>query len=151
MSNESSLSVTSTAYLTLHYRLADLNGVDIVTTFHGNPATLQLGAGQLAPFLEAQLLGLPEGVHRTSILSPENAYGESNPDLIRMVSRLTLELNNAANRQLSVGDTVEFMAPGGGRFTGILKEAGGDGAWFDFNHPLAGKSLIFEAKIIAIL
>ncbi len=49
------------AYLTLHYRLASLDGNDIVTTFNGNPATLQISSGQLAPFLEQCLLGLPEG------------------------------------------------------------------------------------------
>jgi FKBP-type peptidyl-prolyl cis-trans isomerase SlpA len=44
--------VTASAYLTLHYRLASLDGADIVSTFNENPATLQLGQGQLAPFLE---------------------------------------------------------------------------------------------------
>ncbi|MFX6794129.1 hypothetical protein ABTH15_20120, partial [Acinetobacter baumannii] len=53
--------VTENAYLTLHYRLASLDGEDIVSTFNENPATLQFGQGQLAPFLEACLLGLPEG------------------------------------------------------------------------------------------
>jgi FKBP-type peptidyl-prolyl cis-trans isomerase SlpA len=42
---------------------------DIVSTFNENPATLQFGQGQLAPFLEACLLGLPEGTHQTFELS----------------------------------------------------------------------------------
>ena len=37
--------VTPSAYLTLHYRLASQDGNDIVTTFNGNPATLQIGSG----------------------------------------------------------------------------------------------------------
>jgi FKBP-type peptidyl-prolyl cis-trans isomerase SlpA len=57
--------VTDSAYLTLHYRLATADGADIVTTFNGNPATLMLGQGQLAPFLEQKLIGLPEGSHET--------------------------------------------------------------------------------------
>jgi FKBP-type peptidyl-prolyl cis-trans isomerase SlpA len=32
-----------------------------------------------------------------------------------------------------------------------LQSINEEGAWFDFNHPLAGKQLSFEAEIIAIL
>jgi FKBP-type peptidyl-prolyl cis-trans isomerase SlpA len=53
--------VTKDAYLTLHYRLATLNGEDIITTFKESPATLQMGTGQLAPELELSLIGLAEG------------------------------------------------------------------------------------------
>lgn len=56
--------VNASAYLTLHYRLATLDGTDIVSTFAGNPATLMLGQGQLAPQLEELLIGLPEGTHK---------------------------------------------------------------------------------------
>ena len=65
MSNAQPPVVTASAYLTLHYRLATVDGADIVTTFNGTPATLMLGQGQLAPVLEELLLGLPEGTHKT--------------------------------------------------------------------------------------
>ncbi|MGV3653315.1 MAG: peptidylprolyl isomerase, partial [Noviherbaspirillum sp.] len=51
MSNPSLPVVTEAAYLTLHYRLASMDGRDIVSTFEGTPATLQLGSGQLVPAL----------------------------------------------------------------------------------------------------
>ncbi len=143
--------VTNAAYLTLHYRLASRDGVDIVTTFQGNPATLQLGKGQLAPFLEACLIGLPEDVHQTFELGPENAFGPRNPELIQTVSRTTLDENSTPDAQYAIGDLVDFAAPGGGRFAGILREINAVNALFDFNHPLAGQSLRFEVKIIGIL
>ena len=65
--------VTADAYLTLHYRLAAVDGVDIISTLNGNPATLQLGGGQLAPFLENSLIGLPEGSKGVFELAPEAA------------------------------------------------------------------------------
>jgi FKBP-type peptidyl-prolyl cis-trans isomerase SlpA len=83
--------VTASAYLTLHYRLSSQDGVDIVSTFGENPATLQLGQGQLAPFLEACLIGLEEDAHRSFDLSPEQAFGPRNPELFQRVSRATLE------------------------------------------------------------
>lgn len=151
MSQSETPVVTEAAYLTLHYRLASADGTDIVTTFKDNPATLQLGTGQLAPFLEACLLGLPEGAHRTFDLSPDQAFGPRNPDLIQRVSRTTLKENSQLGEEYTVGDLVEFAAPGGGKFAGVLRDIDADGAVFDFNHPLAGQNLQFEVSIIGIL
>jgi FKBP-type peptidyl-prolyl cis-trans isomerase SlpA len=151
MSNSQQLLVSDSAYLTLHYRLASVDGADIVSTFHENPATLQLGTGQLAPFLESCLIGLPEGAHQTFDLSPDNAFGQRNPDLIQKISRATLNENSPEDHQYAIGDLVDFAAPGGGRFAGVLLDINDDDAVFDFNHPLAGQTVKFEVKIIGIL
>ncbi|MGZ5817196.1 MAG: FKBP-type peptidyl-prolyl cis-trans isomerase [Burkholderiaceae bacterium] len=151
MSNLPHIRVTEAAYLTLHYRLASMDGNDIVSTFQDGPATLQLGTGQLAPFLEECLMGLPEGVHQTFELAPEKAFGPRNQELIQWVTRATLDQNSQHGEQYTVGDVVEFAAPAGGRFAGVLREINAEGALFDFNHPLAGQSLKFEVKIIGIL
>ncbi|WP_293777484.1 FKBP-type peptidyl-prolyl cis-trans isomerase [uncultured Oxalicibacterium sp.] len=139
------------AYLTLHYRLASEQGEDIVSTFADNPATLQLGAGQLAPFLEDCLLGLAEGAHTVFHLTPEQAFGARNPELLRRLSRETLAQNSTPHEQYAIGDLVEFAAPGGGRFAGMLCEIDEESALFDFNHPLAGQNVQFEVKIIGVL
>ncbi len=123
----------------------------MITTFQGNPATLMLGQGQLAPFLEERLLGLPEGAHEIFELAPENAFGPRNPELVQRVSRATLDENSAFDADYRIGDLVDFAAPSGGRFAGVLREIDADGALFDFNHPLAGQSVRFEVKIIGIL
>ena len=151
MPNASLPLVTPSAYLTLHYRLATADGTDLITTFAGNPATLMLGQGQLAPFLEDALIGMAEGEHRTFDLAPGQAFGERNAELVRDVSRATLEDNSAPGADYRIGDLVDFAAPGGGRFAGILRELRDDGATFDFNHPLAGQSLKFEVKLISVL
>lgn len=139
------------AYLTLHYRLASLDGNDIVSTFNGNPATLQIGSGQLAPFLEDCVLGLPEGAEHSYTLKPEEAFGERNPDLVQRISRDTLAENSQLGEEYKVGDVVEFAAPEGGRFAGVLLEINNEDALFDFNHPLAGQTLKFDIRIIGIL
>lgn len=151
MSNLPHPLVSEASYLTLHYRLASSDNVDIVSTFQDGPATLQLGTGQLAPFLEACLIGLPEGVQQTFELPPEKAFGPRNPDLVQWVSRATLAQNSQLGEEYSIGDLVEFAAPGGGQFAGVLREMKEGDALFDFNHPLAGQPLKFEVKIIGIL
>lgn len=151
MSNALAPVVTDAAYLTLHYRLAAMDGTDIVSTFQDSPATLQLGTGQLAPFLEACLIGLPEGAHQVFDLAPGQAFGPRNPDLIQRVSRSTLKDNSQLGEEYAIGDLVEFTAPNGGRFAGVLREIDEESALFDFNHPLAGQPVKFEVKIIGIL
>lgn len=151
MPNATPAIVTPSAYLTLHYRLATADGTDLITTFGGNPATLMLGQGQLAPFLEDALIGMPEGEHKTFELEPGQAFGQRNPELVRDVSLATLEENSAPGNEYRVGDLVDFAAPAGGRFAGVLRELRDDGATFDFNHPLAGQALKFEVKLISVL
>ncbi len=143
--------ITKSSYVTLHYRLSSVDCINIVTTFHSSPATLQCGAGQLAPFLEACLIGLAEGEEQTFELAPEMAFGMRNPELIKWVSRATLEQNSKPDEEYKVGDLVNFNAPNGGSFVGMLSEINAEKMLFDFNHPLAGKSLKFEVKIIGVL
>ena len=143
--------ITEGSFLTLHYRLSSQQGDSIVSTFDENPATLQIGAGQLAPFLEQRLMGLAEGTHTVFELSPEQAFGPRNPELIKWVSLATLRDNSDADADYAVGDMVDFAAPGGGRFAGVLRELGEQDALFDFNHPLAGQHVKFEVRIIGVM
>jgi FKBP-type peptidyl-prolyl cis-trans isomerase SlpA len=71
--------------------------------------------------------------------------------MVQAVSRATLDDNSAPGADYVVGDLVDFAAPGGGRFAGVLREFTDTGAIFDFNHPLAGKALTFEVKLISVL
>jgi FKBP-type peptidyl-prolyl cis-trans isomerase SlpA len=151
MSSVATPVVQDDSYLTLHYRIAAPDGADIVNTFEGTPATLQLGGGQMAPTLEQALLGMSVGERRRIDLAPEQAFGPRNPELLQRVSMKTLQENSNFGEEYSVGDLVEFNAPSGGRYAGILRELGDGWALFDFNHPLAGQPIVFEVQIIGIL
>jgi FKBP-type peptidyl-prolyl cis-trans isomerase SlpA len=140
------------SFLTLHYRLAGPDGADVVTTFNDKPATLTLGAGQLAPAIEARLLGLAEGVRTTLELAPGEAFGERNPAMLQKLARQVLKDMGDPQAEYFVGDVVEFPTPdGAGRFAGVVRELGEDWLLFDFNHPLAGQPVSFEVQIIGVL
>jgi FKBP-type peptidyl-prolyl cis-trans isomerase SlpA len=143
--------VQSGSHLTLHYRLSLADGSDVVNTFADKPATLLLGAGQLAPLLEDILIGMKTGDHSVFQLVPEKAFGPRNPELIQRVSMATLRANSMVGEDFTPGDLIEFNAPGGGRYAGVLKEVNETSAVFDFNHPLAGQALTFEVQVIGIL
>jgi FKBP-type peptidyl-prolyl cis-trans isomerase SlpA len=141
----------------LHYRLALYRGEDvepistIIDTFCDRPATLLVGAGQIAPPLEEILIGMKVGCRDVFRLEPDQAFGAYNPALLQHVSRSTLREHGVVEENLSAGDWVEFNAPTGGRYAGVFKEMNDLSALFDFNHPLAGQSLLFEVHILGIL
>ena len=142
------------SFLTLHYRLAGPDGVAIINTFGGKPATLSLGSGQLSPAIEQHLIGLPEGTHTTFELAAGAAFGERNPELLQTVARKLLNELGDPSEQYKVGDVVQFPTPDGtGQYAGSVLQAGGSGdaVQFDFNHPLAGQSVTFEVHVIGVL
>ena len=124
------LTVLPNSYLTLNYRLTLPNGDDFINTFVDRPATVLMGSGQL---------------------TPEESFGERKEDLVQWVSLQALKEGRDDDVEFHPGDVIEFNAPGGAQYAGVLQSINEEGAWFDFNHPLAGRPVTFEAEIIAIL
>ena len=140
------------SFLTLHYRLAGPDGADVVNTFAGQPATLSLGAGQLAPAMEQRLLGLPEGVRQVFDLPAGEAFGDRNPQMLQRVKLSLLHELGDPDAAYQVGDVVQFPTPAGdGSYAGVVRDAGDDWLLFDFNHPLAGQPVTFEVHVIGVL
>ena len=140
------------AFLTLHYRLAGPQG-DVVNTFAGPPATLTLGAGSLAPVLEARLLGLAEGARATFEVPAGEAFGQRNPDMVPWLPRKELDELDDPDATYAVGEVLELARPDGqGTFAGVVLAVRDDGALqLDFNHPLAGRPVSFEVQIIGVM
>lgn len=140
------------SFLTLHYRLRGPDGADVVNTFGGQPATLSLGAGQLAPAMEQRLLGLTEGAQAAFELGPGEAFGPRNPELMQRVRLALLHEMGDPQALYEVGDVVQFPTPDGqGAYAGVVREVGEGWLLFDFNHPLAGKPVRFEVRLLGVL
>ena len=140
-------SVRPDSYLTLHYRITTVEGDEFLSTFDMSPATLQMGSGQLADNLESCLIGLPAGETFVFELEPGDAFGNHNPRLVERIALAALP----SGMELKENSVVEFSAPNGATFAGFLREMDGTSALFDFNHPLAGRPIRFEVRIIGIL
>ncbi len=154
-STSASATVGPNSYLTLHYRIDLLTGPAagsvFANTFDGRPATLQMGMGQWAPGMEQPLLGRAEGERFTFDLPAVDAYGDRNPELLQWVTRAMMAQNADPESQFEAGDMVEFSAPNGSRYSGVLKELGETRALFDFNHPLAGADVRVEVSLIGVM
>lgn len=147
--------IQSGSFLTLHYRLSGPAG-DVVNTFTAAPATLTLGTGELAPAVEARLIGLPEGIHTTIELAAGEAFGPRSLDMQQWMARQVLTDMGDASETYVVGDVIKFPTPdGNGEFAGVIQEFRsddkGDAVLFDFNHPLAGQPVMFEVQVIGVL
>jgi FKBP-type peptidyl-prolyl cis-trans isomerase SlpA len=140
------------SFLTLHYRLAGPDGGDVVNTFGAQPATLSLGTGELAPAMEARLLGMPEGARDSFELAAGEAFGARNPELLQRVARALLVEHGDEDASYAVGDVVQFPTPDGrGAYAGVVREVGAESLLLDFNHPLAGRPVTFEVELIGVL
>jgi FKBP-type peptidyl-prolyl cis-trans isomerase SlpA len=140
------------SFLTLHYRLSGPEGVAFVDTFGAQPATLSLGTGELAPAMEARLIGLGEGSEESFALAAGEAFGERSDELVQRVQRRMLDAHGDSDGDYQVGDVVRFPTPDGqGSFAGVVRGVDADTLVFDFNHPLAGRPVTFDVKLIGIL
>ena len=135
------------SYIALHYRVANSDDVELVSTFGGGPATMLLGTGELAPPLEQCLIGITPGERHVFLLEPDQAFGAHNPGLVQRVGVGDLP----ANASPELHGMIEFASPAGDKFTGVVRELDSETVLVDFNHPLAGKSIRFEVEVLGIM
>ena len=141
-----STTIQPDSLVTLHYRITLDNGQPLISTFEGTPATLQLGNGELLPSLEKLLTGLESGSEQAFDLQAEEAFGAWRPELVERVQR-----RNMPEEQIEAMSIMEFTAPDGSRYSGLVREIDDESALIDFNHPLAGKRIRFEVRVVGIM
>jgi FKBP-type peptidyl-prolyl cis-trans isomerase SlpA len=140
-----SQTVAADSLVTLHYRIAQPDGQPLLSTFEATPATLKLGAGEMLPAIERLIVGLPVGARHAFDLAAEDAFGPHRPELVERVRR-----EHLPSQDIEAMSVMEFTAPDGSRYSGLVREIDGTAALVDFNHPLAGKPIRLEIEIIGI-
>lgn len=109
------------------------------------PMTYVHGSGQLIPGLERVLEGREQGERMGVDVPPEQAYGQWNPEAVRVVP--ISEFENPQN--LKEGARVRGKA-NGKEFEASITEVGDERITLDLNHPLAGKTLKFDVEILDV-
>ncbi len=113
---------------------------------HGAPLEFEMGAGQVIPGFEDAVKGMEKGEEKTFSLEPADAYGEHNPELIKDVPRDQIP----AEQEPEPGMMLITELPNGARLPAVITEVTEDTVTIDLNHPLAGKVLTFEIKIVDV-
>lgn len=132
--------------ITMHFALKLSEEQEVDSTFDKEPATFVLGDGNLLPGFEERLIGLTTGDSKSFTVPPEKAFGQSNPQNMQSMKRSDFPVD----MPVSPGLMVSFADAQGAELPGVISEIEGDWVTVDFNHPLAGKELIFKVQILEV-
>ena len=136
--------------VTLHFELRLPTGEVIDSNFDAEPATLSIGDGNMLPGFEQVLLGLKAGVEKTVTVPAENGFGQSNPDNMQTFPREQLAGVCENVGDLVPGAVLSFADAARGELPGVVVAVSDTEVEVDFNHPLAGRDIVFRVSIVSI-
>ena len=129
----------------LHFALHLESGEEIDTPRRSDPAMFTVGDGSLLPGFEAVIIGMRAGDDAQILIEPEDAFGRHREENVQVLRRDRF----GADIVLEVGLMVSFDGPGG-ELPGVVREVMEEHVEVDFNHPLAGRRIVFDVSIIDV-
>jgi FKBP-type peptidyl-prolyl cis-trans isomerase SlpA len=130
----------------MHYSISLTNGAEIESSFGDEPVDVTLGRGQLTEGMELALFGLKEGDSQTLTLTPEQCFGYRDDANIH---NMTLA-DFPNDLKPEPGLAFWFDTADGDDLPGTVLSVKDNIVEVDFNHPLAGQSLVFCVEILDI-
>ena len=130
-----------------HYAVRE-NGGEPVESSHdrGEPLAFLIGTGMLIPGLEKALTGHEAGERFDVTVEPAEAYGERREDFTQRVPKKYFR----DAEQLKPGMMTVLSVSGGGQRQVTVQKVGSSVIDVDLNHPLAGKTLVFDVEIVDV-
>lgn len=129
----------------LHFSVSLENGIEIDNTrVRAEPVSLVIGDGNLLPGFENSLIGLRAGDRRTVHLQPEDAFGPWNPENVQKFDTVKFA------QRPEIDQMIEFEDKAKTTLAGVVKSVNDDIVEVDFNHPLAGRNVVFEVEIMRV-
>ncbi len=130
----------------VHYKGTLEDGTVFDSSEGREPLQFTVGSGEVIPGFDVAVTGLEAGESRTTTIPADQAYGPHHPDRMIEVSREGMPPDFKPN----IGNVVQLTDPQGQPLQATVKEINETVIKFDANHPLAGKDLTFEIKVMAI-
>ena len=147
MSLEIPIPIGPGARVRMHFALSLTDGTLAYSSFEEAPLVFDWGDGTLRPGLELAVLGLTAGAEQTLTLLPEQAYGLHDQALVHDMPRSDFPDLGAPK----VGQIIAFHSPTGEDTAGAILAVDDEIVRVDFNHPLAGREVVFRVKILSIV
>ncbi|MBF6058453.1 FKBP-type peptidyl-prolyl cis-trans isomerase [Thiomicrorhabdus heinhorstiae] len=132
--------------LSISFELSFPDGTLIEKSDADEPFRFQIGDGTFVPNLESLLIGLELGTSAKFTLSPDRAFGQHDPQNLHTMARSDFP----EDMPLEEGHVIGFNTPTGDEIPARVHQLDGEEVVMDFNHPLAGQTVIFRVKIEAI-
>ena len=121
-------------------------GEIVLKTGEEQPFEVIVGDGNIPKSIEEILIGMKVGETKTVELESNEAFGQKRDDLIMDLPKEGFE----SKAELEVDSKVLMKSPEGKTFTGTILEVNDENLSVDFNHPLAGKNLLFAVTVVSI-
>lgn len=128
-------------YLNFSVSLDD--GSEVDSNFGGDPVDFVVGDGSLLPGFERLLFGMSAGERQLFRVEPENAFGQPNDNNVQYLPRDQFD----DDAELEIGLVFSFADAGGGELPGLIIAFDEDEVTVDFNHPLAGRRILFDVLV----
>lgn len=131
--------------VSFEYTLLDENGKLIESNRGEDPVTYTHGQHQIIPGLENGLSGMDMNQEKNIRVQPEEAYGPVDPKGFKEVAKTEIPAQG-----LKVGTMLHARGPRGEDFSVRVHEIKEETVILDLNHPLAGKTLNFDVKVLNV-
>ncbi len=130
----------------LHYNAKFEDGQLYQSTENRDPEQFDLGEGQVIEGIRKNLIGMEVGEKKSFTVTPEEAFGEHDNNLIADVDRGQFPDNMTP----FIGQQLRMEREGGDEVTVVVTGLTDNTVTIDANHPLAGKTLEFDVEIVEI-
>jgi FKBP-type peptidyl-prolyl cis-trans isomerase SlyD len=137
--------ITSGSVVSFEYTLSDENGEVLSSNKGKDPITYTHGRREIIPGLEKALDGMDVNEKKSIQVEPEEAYGPVDPNGFKEVPK-----GSVPAAGLKVGTPLGTHGPNGENLVIHVHEVKQDTVVLNFNHPLAGKTLNIDLKVVDI-
>jgi len=123
------------------------DGTQFDSSVDRQPLKFVVGAGQTIPGFDNGVMGMKIGEERDVKIQPNDAYGDVNPEAIREISRDQIN----TDEKIEIGMLITLTTGIGQELPGRVTKISNETLTVDMNHPLAGRVLNFNIKLIEIV
>ena len=131
--------------VSIEYTLKDEAGQVLDTNKGKSPLVFTQGQQQIIPGLEREMIGMRPGEEKKVVVKPEDAYGPVMPNAQTEVPKDAIPKEG-----LKVGTALMARSGSGETRPVVVKEIKETTVVLDLNHPLAGKTLFFDVKVLGV-
>ncbi len=140
-----SMDVSTGKQVSIEYTLILEDKTVVDSNVGAEPLTFIQGSHNIIPGLESALDSMKVGDSKQVTVTPEDAYGSVNKDAVSEIEKTQIPEDS-----LKVGAVLQGQSPDGRVIIARVVEIGKETVLLDYNHPLAGKTLNFDVKILAV-
>jgi peptidylprolyl isomerase/FKBP-type peptidyl-prolyl cis-trans isomerase SlpA len=130
----------------VHYTGKLEDGTVFDTSEDGEPLSFTIGENRVIPGFEEAVTGMEPGDSITTEVEPEQAYGEHRDDMVMEMERDQIP----DDVDPEVGQQLQLRLENGQTVPVLITALGEESVTIDANHPLAGRTLLFDIELVDV-